>query len=352
MPSAAIFKTSLDVLYYSGASRALRGMFAGSGAIFMLHHVYPGGGLQPGFAPNAGIELTPEFLDAVLTCLPEWGFEFVTFDEAVDRISRGERGDKPFATFTLDDGYRDNLLYARPVFERHNCPYAIFVAPAITDGTCQLWWRGLESAIAATDRVEAIVGSERFSIPSVTPQQKQEAWLKLYWPIRNLEQHEQRTWIEAFCKRHGVDLGKICTDAAMTWDELRGIARDPLCTIGAHTINHFAVRQLSEDEALAEMVQSADRIERELGERPKYFAYPYGDEASAGPRDFRLAAKAGFHAAITTRKGMIYPGHRDHLFGLPRVSLSGSYQNLRYVKTLVSGVPFMLFNGMKKVNVS
>ena len=138
----------------------------------------------------------------------------------------------------------------------------------------------------------------------------------------------------------------------MTWDELRQIAKDPLCSIGAHTTNHYAVSQLSEDEALAEMAGSADRIEAELGTRPRYFAYPYGDEASAGPRDFALAAKAGFRAAITTRKGMIYPTHKEHLMALPRVSLSGGYQQLRYVKTLLSGVPFALFNGLRTVNVN
>ena len=138
----------------------------------------------------------------------------------------------------------------------------------------------------------------------------------------------------------------------MDWDEIRAISRDPLCTIGAHTINHFAVKALDEAEALDEMVRSADRIAAETGQRPRHFAYPYGDETSAGPRDFALARKAGFATAVTTRKGMIFPAHRDHLTALPRFSLAGDYQNLRYVRTLLSGVPFALFNGLKTVNVA
>lgn len=352
MPNAAIFKTSLDLLYYSGASAVLRNVFAGIGAIFMLHHVYPGGGLQPGFAPNAGIELTPEFLDEVLTSVKKQGFDLVSLDEAVNRIERPGRGGRPFAAFTLDDGYRDNLIHAKPVFAKHDCPYSIFVAPAITDGDCQLWWRGLELAIARTSRVEAGIGGEYLSLPAVTAEEKQQAWSRLYWPVRRLDQHYQRRWIADFCVSHGVDLVKICTEAAMNWDELRLISRDPLCSLEAHTINHFAVRQLSDEEALAEMTGSADRIEAELGRRPQFLAYPYGDEQSAGPRDFELAAKAGFRAALTTRKGMIYAGHQAHLMALPRVSLSGGFQKLRYVKTLMTGLPFVMFNGLRTLHVS
>jgi peptidoglycan/xylan/chitin deacetylase (PgdA/CDA1 family) len=349
MPSAAVFKTSLDILYYSGTSTALRRVFGGTGAIIMLHHVLPGGGLHTGFAPNKGLEVTPEFLDQVITMLVARGFDLVNLDEAAARIRYGGR---PFAAFTLDDGYRDNLVHARPVFQRHRCPYAIYVAPAITDGTCELWWRGLEAVIAQNQEVMAVIGGETLVLPSAGVSEKNQAWAKLYWPVRNLEQHEQRRWISVFCKANRVDLGQICREAAMTWDEVRSIAADPLCTIGAHTIHHYNVKALGAHEAFDEMVKSAGRIEQELGKRPVHFAYPYGDETSAGPRDFDLARKAGFTTAVTTRKGMIFPAHKDYLTALPRFSLAGEYQNLRYVRTLLSGVPFALFNGLKTLNVS
>jgi peptidoglycan/xylan/chitin deacetylase (PgdA/CDA1 family) len=138
----------------------------------------------------------------------------------------------------------------------------------------------------------------------------------------------------------------------MNWDELREISRDPLCTIGAHTIRHFALARLAEDEARAEMSGSADRIERELGRRPLHFAYPYGDSRSASPREFRLARELGFATAVTTRKGLIFDAHEDHLTALPRLSLSGDYQKPRYVEVLLSGAPFLLFNGLRRVKTA
>jgi len=351
MPTSAILKTSLDMLYYSGASQALSGLLGGEGAIFMLHHVRPGG-FRGGFAPNSGLEVTPGFLSDVLDLVAAKGFEFVSLDEAVSRVGKDAPRDRPFAVFTLDDGYRDNLVHALPVFRRHGCPFTIYVAPAIADGTCELWWKGLEAVIAGTPHLTVEINGEELQLETATDHQKQQAWQRLYWPVRKLEQHAQRRWISDLCARQGVNLEAICRAEAMGWDELRLIARDPLCTIGAHTINHYAVAELEEAEALQEMVASADRIEQELGQRPVHFAYPYGDAGSAATRDFSLAAQAGFRSAVTTRKGLIHSGHKDHLMALPRVSLSGEYQKTRYVDVLLSGTAFALFNGFRKVNAA
>jgi len=309
----------------------------------------PCGGRAGGFAPNAGLEVTPEFLDQVIAMLRKRGFDLVNLDEAAARIRTGGR---PFAAFTLDDGYRDNLVHARPVFDRHNCPYTIYVAPAIADGKCELWWRGLEYAIASNARIRVEIDGTTIDLDCQGLAEKSAAWRRLYWPVRRLEQHEQRRWIRTFAAQHGIDIDRICREAAMTWDELRQIASDPLCGIGAHTVHHYNIKALADDEALGEMIHSADRIEQELGRRPAHFAFPYGDETSAGPRDFALAARAGFRTAVTTRKGMLFPAHAEHLTALPRLSLSGDYQHLRYVRTLITGVPFALFNRFRAVNVN
>jgi len=307
MAKTAILRTSLDFLFYSGASQALRRVCGGMGAIFMLHHIRPGGGLQAGFAPNAGLELTPDFLDTVIDHAKARGYELLSLEQAVRRIEAGETADNPFAVFTIDDGYRDNLVHAWPVFRRHGCPFTIFVAPAITDGSCELWWRGLEAVIAGEKRVRARIGDEDIELETGTDAQKQAAFERLYWPVRSMEEHAQRQWIREFCMARGVNLGAICRAEAMTWAELRRISSDPLCTIGAHTINHYAVAKLSPDEVRAEVVASRDRIQQELGILPKLFAYPYGDEASAGARDFEIVREPGFEAAVTTRKGLIFP---------------------------------------------
>lgn len=352
MGMSSVLRSSLDLLFYSGASHALRDVLGGIGAIFMLHHIRPGGGLKRGFDPNKGLEITPEFLDAVIDHAVRRGYELVNLEEAVRRVLGETASNSPFAVFTIDDGYRDNLVHAWPIFRKHDCPFTIFIAPAIADGRCEIWWRGLEAVIAGETHIYAEVEGKSFDLVTVSDADKQAAFEALYWPVRTMPEHRQRDWIREFCESRGVDLDAYCQAEAMGWDDLRLIAADPLCTIGAHTINHFALAKLPAGEAEQEAIESRDRIARELGRRPRFFAYPYGDETSAGARDFSLIAKAGFEAAVTTRKGVIFPAHKHHLTALPRVSLNGGFQKLRYVDVLLSGTAFALWNGFKRVNVA
>ena len=110
--------------------------------------------------------------------------------------------------------------------------------------------------------------------------------------------------------------------------------------------------RLTDEQALCEAVTSRSRLAEELGKTSDVFAYPYGDAGSAGQRDFDIIRDAGFTAAVTTRKGLIFSAHKDHLTALPRLSLSGGYQKLRYVDVLLSGSAFALWNGFKRVAIA
>ena len=339
MQDPRLIQLALNAMRLSGVPRLLAPTCRGLGAIFMLHHIFPGGGLQKGFAPNRGLEVTPEFLGAVIGHVRSQGYDVIALGEAVERIGR-KRSDKPFAVFTIDDGYRDNLEYAVPIFRESNTPYTIFFAPRITDGTCELWWRILEEILRRESKIEAELPQGKVQLGTVSDLDKAAAFKALYWPIRHMEEHGQRRWIRRFAEQYRFDVDGYCRAVAMDWDDVRALAQDELCTIGAHTIHHYAVAKLEPDEALREMTGSAQRLEEETGRRPQFFAYPYGDEGSAGPRDFALAAQAGFAGAVTTAKGVIQERHGACLTGLPRVSLNGDYQRLDYVDLLLSGLPF------------
>lgn len=52
---------------------------------------------------------------------------------------------------------------------------------------------------------------------------------------------------------------------------------------------------------------------------------------------------------MTTRKGLIRKSHAAAMTALPRLSLNGDYQDLHYLKVLLSGLPFELRDGAKRV---
>jgi peptidoglycan/xylan/chitin deacetylase (PgdA/CDA1 family) len=344
----AMMKAAMSGLYHTGAHRLLAPYTQGVGLIFMLHQVRPE--RENAFAPNRILEVTPEFLDAVLDQVEEAGLDIVSLDEAARRLREGD--DRRFVSFTFDDGYRDNREFAYPLFQRRALPMTIYVPTDYPDGTGELWWLALEEIVERADEIELCRNGDLWRLPVATAQDKTKSFDQIYWWLRGLDEATQRQVVRALCDRYEIDMARSCRELIMDWDELRELTSDPLVTIGAHTKAHYAVAKLSVEKAIDEMGGSADRIEQELGTRPAHFSFPYGDAASAGPRDFALARELGFKTATTTKKGVLFPAHRKHLTALPRVSLNGDYQSLTYTALYLSGAPFALYNRFREVNAA
>lgn len=344
-----VLKSGLKALYYSGSDKLLAPFTQGVGLIFMLHQVTPDP--LPDFAPNGILKVEPEFLDAVLGQVRAAGFDIVTLDEACMRIAQGEKANR-FACFTLDDGYRDNLEHAWPVFRKHQAPFTIYVPSDYADGKGELWWLALERVIAENEHVSITLDDVPQRFPTRTTEQKQAAYNKIYWWLRRVSEDEQRSAIRDLCAAHEIDQASLCRELIMSWDDVRRLNADPLVTIGAHTAAHYAIAKLPPARARQEMTEGAERIAAELGERPEHLSYPYGDPSSAGPRDFAMAAELGFKTAVTTRKGVLFADHGSHMTALPRVSLNGAYQSLIYTQLYMSGAPFALWNRFRKVDAA
>src|SRR6266852_1457256 len=82
-----VIRAGLGALYFSGAHHLLRPIFAGVGAIFMLHHVRPR--RDAAFQPNRHREVSPEFLRAMLAHLRARGVDIVTMDDLHHRLIDG-----------------------------------------------------------------------------------------------------------------------------------------------------------------------------------------------------------------------------------------------------------------------
>ncbi|WP_165214869.1 polysaccharide deacetylase family protein [Affinirhizobium pseudoryzae] len=310
----------------------------GRGAIFTLHHVRP---FKPRIIePNAHLEVTPEFLDLAIRRLREDGYDFVPLIEVPDRLRAPK--DRPFACFTLDDGYRNNAEHALPVFERHGVPFTIFINEGFADRTHSIWWETLAAILNAEQSLRFDFGAGEEIVPLAMETQKLDAFDRFALFIQSGDEAEAVTALDALARRHGVEPLKITQKLTMGRDELVRLIRHPLASFGAHTVSHRALKRLSDDEARREMLRSADWLEALTGERPVTLAYPYGTDSAVSQRDRTLAAELGFQVAVTTRPGTICERFSDHLTGLPRISLNGYYQEPRYVAALASGIPFAL----------
>lgn len=340
----AIIRSGFEALYFTGAHRLMRRYVGGVGAILMLHHVRPA--RRDGFQPNQHLEITPEFLEAVVGRLARDRVDFVSLDEVHRRLTERDFG-RRFVAFTFDDGYRDNKEWAHPILARHGIPFCIYVPTSFPDRLGALWWTALEAVIAANDRIVLEMDGRDCRIDCAGTAEKAEAFRLLYGWLRAMPSEARMIdTVRELAARYGVDIAAICDTLCMSWDEIVDLAADPLVTIGAHTVNHVILAKACDSVARSELKMGRAVLEAALGAAPRHLAYPYGDVTAAGPREFALAAELGFRTAVTTRPGVLFPEHAETLTALPRISINGEFQRGRYVDVLVSGAGTALWNGL------
>jgi peptidoglycan/xylan/chitin deacetylase (PgdA/CDA1 family) len=114
----------------------------------------------------------------------------------------------------------------------------------------------------------------------------------------------------------------------LTWRQLR-LLEERGVEIGSHTVSHYPLTTLSSEQAYAQLRSSRRVLERRLGHRVPWLAYPIGDYDS---RIESLARRAGYRLAVTTESGATQSARRP--LALRRLRISDS--------TGVSGLAAML----------
>ncbi len=346
-----VIRTGLETLYFSGLHHMMRPFVGGVGSILTLHHVRPP--RSDGFQPNRLLEVTPVFFERVLRRLKRARIDVITLDEMHRRMIDQDFA-RRFVCITFDDGYKDLMRWAHPLLKKYELPYAIYIPTSFPDRLGELWWVALELVIARNDRIGMIINGEQQYFDARSVGEKRELYDAIYGYLRSMKtEDEVRKVVRDLCATYHVDIAEICRDLCMDWDEIALLAANPLVTIGAHTVNHMMLQKVvNEATVRAEIEMSRSVLEAALGQRPEHLAYPVGDPTSAGPREFRIAAELGFKTAVTTRPGVLFKAHVDHLTALPRLSLNGEYQKHRYVKVLMSGAGTAMWNRFRRVNAA
>lgn len=311
----------------------------GLGAIFTLHHVRPA--LRKKFDPAAHLTITPDFLDASITRLKARGYVPVALKDVPEYLAREDRPG-PAMVFTLDDGYRDNNQFARPVFEKHQVPYTIFIAGGFVDRSHSIWWETAEMLLGQVDAFTFDFGDGEETLATRSLMEKYAAFDRLNNALTCARQQAIVERLDEQARAAGICPTAIVDREVMNETELRELGASPLADLGAHTISHPNLAQLQADEMTAEIRRSAERVAEITGTTPQAFAYPYGDRCAAKVREYQAANDLGFKLAVTTNPGTLKAESLHSRFSLRRISLNGYYQKSRYVDALASGIPFRL----------
>lgn len=335
----ALIRSGLETMALADAGGLLRGA-GGRAAIFTLHHVHPEGDDRG--SPNALLSITPRFLERAIQACLERGMTPLALQDLPERMA-DPRDDRKYFCVTLDDGYRDNAQFAAPVFRRYNIPYTIFITAGFVERTRSIWWETLEALLARRSAFTFDFGPGEERLAAETTLQKHAVFDRFGAYVARANEDQAVARIDALARDCGLDPLGLVDRLTMDAKALRDLQQsDPLLRLGAHTLTHVNLKRVDEDRLEKELKGSADAVERYAGYRPTALAYPYGYASAVGEREFAAARDAGFSIAVTTRPGLVNPDSFLQPTSLCRVSLNGLYQRKRYVRALISGVPFKL----------
>jgi peptidoglycan/xylan/chitin deacetylase (PgdA/CDA1 family) len=94
---------------------------------------------------------------------------------------------------------------------------------------------------------------------------------------------EQRALVRRYVQHDARDPHSLL----MSWDDVT-LLRSKGHTIGSHTLSHRRISSLCESEKLREIGSAAEVIGKVLGEDPKWFSYPFGDNGSIDSESYRF----------------------------------------------------------------
>lgn len=296
-------------------------IYGGLGHILTFHRVVPES-KSPRIHNHLSLEVSPKQLEETILFYKKSGYRFISLDDLYDNLQAENAADK-FVVFTFDDGYKDNLTHAYPILKKHVVPFTIYVTTNFPDHKAILWWYLLENVILKNEQVCFSWEGVEHLVDCKSIKSKETAFDQLRTFIN--QRFQQSNYLELLMtvlNKNEEDLYAYSKSLALNWEEIKLLSADPLCTIGAHTVNHFPLSRLSEKELKFEIQTSKERIENFIEKPVDHFAYPFGKSSEASKREFSMVKDLGFKTGTTTRMGNIFKEHRSMTECLPRISLN------------------------------
>lgn len=286
------------------------------GVVYMLHRVEE---LDPNaLKTNEELKVSPKFLDSIIKEYKRKGFDFLSLDKLYEVMSSGVKPQKPFVVFTLDDGYLDNYTNAYPIFKANNVPFCIYVTTNFPDKKAFLWWYALEDYLQ--ERTEVTLGDGSF-YPLRNLKEKDDAFKLIREKILQFPREGFEDAFRDLLRGFSKDIYSYVDRLSLDWEQVRILSQEPLCTLGAHTVHHFALTQLSDENVKYEIEEGTRVLKTKVERDILHFSYPHG---LAFDREREIARSYGFRTITSCLSEVVRP--QDNPLFIPRVILTDTAQ--------------------------
>lgn len=324
--------------------------FSGKGIIFMLHRVLPEEERNQ-FTLNKDLAISPEKLEEFILLFKAKGYTFVSLDEVEAWLEKKMTIRQKFICLTFDDGYCDNLIHGLPILEKHAVPATIYVTNCLPNGTGILWWYHFETHAKTTKHLTLNSSIGRFDFSWETSEQAHSQFGSISEAIKSIPFSELSSVLTKAFGKTALEFQELCESVSLSWEEIATLSKNPLITIGAHTMQHVSVKQQATLVVENEMHLSKKELEYYIQKEVKHFAYPFGGSFDVSMRDIELAQRVGFKTSTLNQAGNIFRSNKKSIQALARMPLGNSTDDQR-MHYYLNGIYHFSVNQFKKEKYS
>ena len=328
---AKIIKIIAVICYYSGLVKLFYRLNRHSKRIVTFHNVIPANLLPKGKKIGL-VDTEDEFENKIIELSRYFSFS-------------NDLRDAKSITITFDDGYKNQFEIAGRILEHlGNINATVFVSGAVLNCnsenalTVDLLMHWIE--LAPEGEYYILCNSNIKYKFNLTDQNRQEIWQSIIWPNFSLDtKNKGRSILDTLDSQYPIS--KILGNCDQRYLRLRlsGVSSKECenylntgWTIGWHTINHFPLSRLSDEEKSKEICDSPAFM------KPVVFSYPYGELASVDKTTIDVVKEAGYPCAVSNLPD---PGNSIGVFFMPRYTLDYDKFLLHFE---LSGIKYFLTN--------
>lgn len=268
------------------------------------------------------LSVTPDNFEMQIDVISR-NFHPISLKELVNDLASGKIRDRT-CVITIDDGYQDNYLNARPVLENFGIPATIFVSSGFTGTRREFWWDELDRLIlqnqSLPDEIHISVNGTEHCWP-VSDEEHNAGWhveSTLTATAENRDRFARHEIYMELCQLlqpmefeqiNGtlVQLREVTGDSGdarqnyitMNAEQVRSLHQGGLIDIGAHTQSHISLATQPVIEQKMEIEGSKSDLETMLGSKVESFSYPFGALRNYSDQSIKCVKNAGFKSAVS-----------------------------------------------------
>ena len=225
-----------------------------------------------------------EWFEETLRFIEKW-YTFGTLDELYDRLINRKFKPRRMCFLTFDDGERSVYNVVFPILKRLHIPAAMFVSPKNVVEGGAFWFQRMRCLEASNE--EAM---------------KDKPLADILAYIHKLDPQDATNVNE--------NIDKEMFDT---------LVASGLITFGAHTQHHPILANETDEVAFAEISDSVRDLERLLGTKVLYFAYPNGSRRDFSEREVEILHQCGVVMAFSTIPG--YATNKE-MYAIQRIGIT------------------------------